>query len=102
MSETWKQDILDTRRYEVDFVDVVGSAITIASVSWDIPSELAAEYAADSASISGTKVINYIGNGSPGGSEGNTYECSVTITTDETIPRQFTHTFRIRLGDTFD
>ncbi len=105
MGETWKQDILDTRLYEVDFVDVLGSAISIASVSWDIPSELASEYTTEAASIDATtptKVVNYISNGSPGGSEGATYECSVSITTDETIPRVFTHTFRIRLGDTFD
>lgn len=102
MSETWKQDLLDTRRYEVDFTDVLGSAISIASVSWDIPSELAAQYSTDSASISGTKAINYISNSSPGASEGQTYECSVTITTDEVIARKFTHTFRILIGDTFD
>jgi hypothetical protein len=102
MSETWKQDILDTRRYEVNFVDVLGSSISIASVSWDIPSELAAEYSTESGSIDGTKVVNYISNGSPGGTEGNTYECSVTITTDETIARKFTHTFRVRLDDTFE
>ena len=98
--ETWVQDILDKRLYEVDFVEVLGSTISIASVSWDVPSALTAQYTTEAASISGTKVKNYLSDSAS--SEGSTYEVSVTITTDETIARKFTHTFKVKIADNCD
>jgi hypothetical protein len=98
--EIWTQDILDKRLYVVDFVDVLGSTISIASVSWDNPSALTAEYTTEAASISGTTVKNYFSDSAA--SEDTTYEVSVTITTDETIARKFTHTFKIKIADNCD
>lgn len=98
--ETWKQDILDKRLYEVDFVDVLGSTISIASVSWVFPAALTGQYTTEAASINGTKAQNYFSDNSA--SEGSTYEVSVSVTTDEAIPRTFTHTFKIKIADNCD
>ena len=83
------QDPLDTRLVTVDFSDWLDTGVSILSVSWSIDSDLTES----GSSATSTAVSNYIS----GGSDGEDYECSVSITTDEATARVKTQRFIIRV-----
>ena len=91
--DKWFQDTTEKLLYEVDFSDFLGSA-AIASATWVVPSELTES----DSGTDGNIVFNYIENST--GVIGNEIEVNVTITTDETVARKKTKSFKIELkGD---
>jgi hypothetical protein len=90
---TFEQDPLDKRMIVVDYSGWLGAA-TIASAAWVVPTELTAS----DDSFTTTTVTNYFA----GGTLDTEYEVAVTITTGETVTRDKTQRFIIKIEKNFD
>ena len=92
--DKWFQDTTEKLLYEVDFSDFLGSAAISGTPTWSVPSELTES----DSGVDGAIAFNYIENNT--GVIGNEIEVNVTITTDETVARKKTKSFKIELkGD---
>lgn len=85
----FEQDPLDTRIVGLNFGTWLGADAEISAVSWVVPSGLTES----DSFFTATVATNYFS----GGTDGEEYEVSCTITTDETIPREKTQRIIIRI-----
>lgn len=82
-------DPLDTRKVTVDFATWLGTGSSISSVAWTVPSGLTQENSSNTT----TAAVNYFS----GGTEGQEYEVGCTITTGDSVPREKTQRFLVRV-----
>lgn len=87
----FEQDPLDKRVLNIDFGNWLGSGVTIASVSWVVPSALNTF----SDSFTDTVATNYFQ--AADSTKEDEYPCACTITTDDAVPRLKTQRFIIRV-----